>query len=125
MMTLKSIRRRISPVAFLILMLMKFQKVHLRVPTADDSKAIIDSKPDFFKSIGITDTTLLDDSLISDMASLYDTEMTPVAAIVGGILAQDILRTLSANGLPIRNWFYYNGLDGKLHYRDDSYCSLS
>lgn len=48
-----------------------------------------------------------------DLASLYDTETAAVTAIVGGILAQDILRTLSANALPIQNWFYFNGLDGK------------
>lgn len=48
-----------------------------------------------------------------DLAMLFDTEMSPVSAVVGGILAQDILRTLSANELPIQNWFYYNGLDGK------------
>lgn len=44
---------------------------------------------------------------------MHNTEISPVAAIVGGILAQDVLRTLSAMELPIQNWFYYNGLDGK------------
>lgn len=49
----------------------------------------------------------------SEFISLYDTEMAPVAAIVGGVLAQEIIKVLSAKELPIQNWFYYNGLDGK------------
>ena len=39
--------------------------------------------------------------------------MAPVAAIVGGVLAQEMIKVLSAKELPIQNWFYYNGLDGK------------
>lgn len=63
--------------------------------------------------MGISNESLLDDGLLRELASLLDTEISPVAAIVGGILAQDILRTLSANELPIQNWFYFNGHDGK------------
>lgn len=48
-----------------------------------------------------------------EACALLHTEISPVAAILGGILAQDILRTLSANELPIKNWLFYNGLDGK------------
>lgn len=61
----------------------------------------------------MNDPTILDDSFLQNLSALADAEISPVAAIVGGILAQDILRTLSANELPIKNWFYFNGLDGK------------
>lgn len=63
--------------------------------------------------MGISDENILDDSLVKELATLYDTEISSIAAIIGGILAQDILRTLSANELPIQNWFYFNGQDGK------------
>lgn len=45
--------------------------------------------------------------------------MAPVAAIVGGVLAQEIIKVLSAKELPIQNWFYYNGLDGKKRKREN------
>src|ERR1044072_8253967 len=41
------------------------------------------------------------------------TELSPVCAIVGGILAQDILNTLSQRELPIKNFFVYDGFEGK------------
>src|ERR1044072_4323282 len=41
------------------------------------------------------------------------TELSPMCAIVGGILAQDILNTLSQKELPISNFFVYDGFEGK------------
>ncbi|KAI8377382.1 SUMO-1 activating enzyme subunit 1, isoform CRA_b [Blakeslea trispora] len=111
-MRTKALKRRISPMTFLIHLLLKFQKEHKRSPSESDVKLLIEQKPKLMADMGIEDSTVLEDELISQLASLYDTEISPVAAIVGGILAQDILRTLSANELPIQNWFYYNGLDG-------------
>jgi hypothetical protein len=40
-------------------------------------------------------------------------ELSSVCAIIGGILAQDILNTLSQRELPINNFFVYDGFEGK------------
>lgn len=66
--------------------------------------------------MGIENEDILDKDLLREVANLFDTEVSSIAAIVGGILAQDILRTLSANELPIQNWFYFDGLSGKLTF---------
>ncbi|GAN10669.1 SUMO-activating enzyme subunit 1 isoform X2 [Mucor ambiguus] len=112
-MRIKALKRRVSPLTFLMHMLFKFQRDHHRSPTNEDAQYLIENKAKYLADMGIDDTSVLDDRLLNDLASLFDTEISPVAAIVGGILAQDILRTLSANELPIQNWFYYNGVDGK------------
>ncbi|KAI9486002.1 MAG: SUMO-activating enzyme subunit 1 [Benjaminiella poitrasii] len=109
---IKIIKRRTSPMAFLINILLQFQKEYRRCPTKEDEKLLIENKAKYLSDMGINDFSVLEDDLIREMISLYDTELSAVSAIVGGILAQDILRTLSANELPIQNWFYYNGLDG-------------
>jgi ubiquitin-like 1-activating enzyme E1 A len=98
---------------FSILVLLKFQKQHNRSPTKHDAESLISNKAQYLNEMGISNESLLDDDLLKEVAELLDTEISPVAAIVGGILAQDILRTLSANELPIQNWFYFNGHDGK------------
>ncbi len=41
-------------------------------------------------------------------AHLNDT-WAPVAAIVGGVLAQDIIRFISRKGCPIKNLFFCDG----------------
>ncbi|KAI7905522.1 uncharacterized protein BX663DRAFT_500033 [Cokeromyces recurvatus] len=109
---IKTIKRRTSPMTFLIHILLKFEKEYQRIPTKADEKLLLENKSKYLSDMGINDDSILDDNLISEMVRLYDTELSAVAAIVGGILAQDILRTLSAKELPIQNWFYYNGLDG-------------
>lgn len=49
----------------------------------------------------------------SHVVSLFDSELVPVTAIVGGVLAQEMIKVLSQKQLPIQNWFYYNGLSGR------------
>ncbi|CAG8693001.1 1297_t:CDS:2, partial [Scutellospora calospora] len=46
------------------------------------------------------------------LASFALTELTPICAILGGVLAQDILNVLSKKGAPINNLFVFDGLQG-------------
>uniref|UniRef100_I1R0C6 THIF-type NAD/FAD binding fold domain-containing protein n=2 Tax=Oryza glaberrima TaxID=4538 RepID=I1R0C6_ORYGL len=37
----------------------------------------------------------------------------PVCAILGGILGQEVIKSISGKGDPIKNFFYYDAADGK------------
>lgn len=39
-------------------------------------------------------------------------EFSPICAIVGGVLAQDILKVLQGKGAPIANFFTFDGFIG-------------
>ena len=39
-------------------------------------------------------------------------ELSPVCAVVGGMLAQDILKALAAREAPIANFFTFDGNSG-------------
>ena len=43
--------------------------------------------------------------------SLLFSESSPVAAIVGGVLAQEIIKTISNKDAPHNNFFLFNPLD--------------
>jgi hypothetical protein len=45
----------------------------------------------------------------SSVASEAEAELSPVAAIVGGQLAQDILKVVSGKDAPINNFFCFDG----------------
>lgn len=47
------------------------------------------------------------------LVSTCSAEIVPVCAVVGGYLAQDILKTLSAKDAPILNHYIYSGMEGK------------
>ncbi|CAO3591780.1 unnamed protein product [Absidia cylindrospora] len=110
-MSTKSLKKRISPIAFLIQILMKFQLKNARFPTDLDVEELIQEKDIWLQALGINDGSVLDDGLLRGLA-LYQTELVPLAAIMGGVLAQEIIKVLSAKELPIQNWFFYNGLNG-------------
>ncbi|KAI0084783.1 hypothetical protein BDY19DRAFT_997352 [Irpex rosettiformis] len=50
--------------------------------------------------------------LVESVAVTASHELSPVCAIVGGMLAQDILKTLGAREAPISNFFTFDGSTG-------------
>jgi ubiquitin-like 1-activating enzyme E1 A len=42
----------------------------------------------------------------------WNAEVSPVCAIVGGILAQELIKVVTGKDEPINNFFFYNGMDG-------------
>ncbi|KAI9250209.1 hypothetical protein BDA99DRAFT_608508 [Phascolomyces articulosus] len=103
--------KRMSSLSFVIHVLFQYQQEKGSL-TVNDIPDIIAKKSDYLEKMGVQDSNLLNDDLLKDVVSLLDTEMAPVAAVVGGVLAQEFIKVLSAKELPIQNWFYYSGLDG-------------
>ena len=53
---------------------------------------------------------LLVSSLALSVTAAY--ELSPVCAVVGGMLAQDILKALGARETPLANFFVFDGATG-------------
>ncbi|KAG2227821.1 hypothetical protein INT45_002059 [Circinella minor] len=103
--------KRLSQLSFIIHVLFKYQQEKGSL-TENDIPEILEKKNNYLEQMGVNDISLFNDELLKEAISLLDTEMAPIAAIVGGVLAQEMIKVLSAKELPIQNWFYYNGLDG-------------
>ena len=54
----------------------------------------------------------IDKPFLRSLAVTASHELSPVCAIVGGMLAQDILKTLGAREAPIANFFTFDGNTG-------------
>ncbi|CAG8511272.1 10425_t:CDS:2 [Acaulospora morrowiae] len=94
--------------------LWRFQQEQGRLPIATDIMDINKLKlirNSFLQSNEI-DNTNVSDEFIQTLAMNAPTEIAPVCAIIGGVLAQNILNVLSHKGLPIKNFFLYNGFQG-------------
>ncbi|KIJ62625.1 hypothetical protein HYDPIDRAFT_182670 [Hydnomerulius pinastri MD-312] len=65
--------------------------------TSDVNKQVLDSMPR---------------ELIETMSTSASHEFSPVCAVVGGVLAQDILKALAAREAPIANFFVFDGSSG-------------
>ncbi|KAE9394902.1 hypothetical protein BT96DRAFT_966888 [Gymnopus androsaceus JB14] len=100
---------------FTILSIWQYQSSQKRLPSGvqdtEELQTIADvlvSGADVNKQV----LTTIPPSLIESVAVTAAHEFSPVCAIVGGMLAQDILKTLAAREPPIANFFTFDGNTG-------------
>ena len=56
----------------------------------------------------------VNDSVVSkDFYSYCFAELSPVCAIVGGVIGQEIIKAVSQKDPPHNNFFFYNGVNGE------------
>uniref|UniRef100_A0A2K5NHA8 SUMO1 activating enzyme subunit 1 n=1 Tax=Cercocebus atys TaxID=9531 RepID=A0A2K5NHA8_CERAT len=91
--------------------LLKFYTFNTIYPSSDtyeeDSELLLQIRNDVLDSLGISP-----DLLPEDFVSYCFSEMAPVCAVVGGILAQEIVKALSQRDPPHNNFFFFDGMKG-------------
>lgn len=103
--------RRMDPSFFLLQVLFAFQsETGLSRPRASHRAE------DLAKLTELRDTTLTSlsvpkDKVTDEMLSLLFAQLSPVAAIVGGVLAQEVIKAISNKDAPHNNYFFYNPLE--------------
>ncbi|KAJ7069908.1 hypothetical protein C8F01DRAFT_1114598 [Mycena amicta] len=108
--------KEVNPaVVFTILGLWEYQHRHGRLPAVSADAAELQSISDSLLSAADVRKQVLDTvppELIQSLSETALAEFSPVCAIVGGMLAQDILKTLAARDPPIANFFTFDGNTG-------------
>ncbi|XP_071079593.1 SUMO-activating enzyme subunit 1-like [Haliotis cracherodii] len=103
--------RRTPSTYFIMQVLLDFYGKHKRRP-------LIKSKAEDVTDLnGLRETTLdrlkVDKKYVpEDFASFCFAELSPVCAVVGGVLGQEIIKAVSQKDQPHNNFFFYNGIDG-------------
>uniref|UniRef100_A0A8C7ATL1 SUMO-activating enzyme subunit 1 n=1 Tax=Neovison vison TaxID=452646 RepID=A0A8C7ATL1_NEOVI len=91
--------------------LLKFRTDKGRDPSSDtfgeDSELLLQIRNDVLDSLGVSP-----DLLPEDFVRYCFSEMAPVCAVVGGILAQEIVKALSQRDPPHNNFFFFDGMKG-------------
>ncbi|WAR19881.1 SAE1-like protein, partial [Mya arenaria] len=106
----KSLRR--TPSAYFVMKVInQFLETEGRRPevetAAEDATKLRSLKPELLEQIGVK-TDIIDD----EFASKCFAELSPVCAVVGGVLGQEIIKAVSQKDVPHNNFFFYNGVDG-------------
>lgn len=96
---------------FLLHVLLKFRTDKGRDPDpesfAADSQLLLQIRDDVLEDMGVS-SELLSDNFVSYCFS----EMSPVCAVVGGVLGQEVVKALSQRDAPHRNLFFFDGRKG-------------
>nr|GAT50590.1 fumarate reductase flavoprotein subunit [Mycena chlorophos] len=108
--------KEVNPaVVFTILGIWEYQKRHGNLPADAAAASELQSISDSLLSAADVRKQVLEtvpSDLVASSAETAGAEFSPVCAIVGGMLAQDILKTLGARDAPIANFFVFDGTTG-------------
>ncbi|KAK2174456.1 hypothetical protein NP493_801g02066 [Ridgeia piscesae] len=96
---------------FITRVLMEFCKVHKRAPRVSslesDKEALTKLRHSLLTALAV------DESLVpQDFVNFCFAELSPVCAVVGGVLGQEIIKAVSQRDAPHNNFFFYNGVNG-------------
>ncbi|KAF5369497.1 hypothetical protein D9758_002584 [Tetrapyrgos nigripes] len=100
---------------FTILALWQYQSLHGSLPKEQTDAVVLQEWADSFLSEAQVNTVVLrsvPSDVIESLSTTAAHEFSPVCAIVGGMLGQDILKTLGAREPPIMNFFTFDGNTG-------------
>ncbi|KAK6148060.1 hypothetical protein DH2020_018972 [Rehmannia glutinosa] len=110
----KSLPRRVSKLYLAMRVIEKFEELEGR-GTGDTSAADLLNVQKLRKELceaHSVDESQVPDSLLERLLE-GRREFPPVCAIIGGILGQEVIKAISGKGDPLKNFFFYDVMDGK------------
>jgi len=106
--------KELNPLAiFSVLAIWRYESGHRRLPdTVEAGKELVDIANLLIKAAEVNGQVLKEVPLedMSSLAMMASHEFSPVCAVVGGTLGQDMLKALSAREPPIANFFSFDGI---------------
>ncbi|KAL0318889.1 UNVERIFIED_CONTAM: SUMO-activating enzyme subunitB-1 [Sesamum angustifolium] len=110
----RSLPRRVSKLYLAMRVIEKFEELEGRIP-GETAAADLPNVQKLRKEL--CEAQSLDESQIPD--SLLERllegrrEFPPVCAVIGGILGQEVIKAISGKGDPLKNFFFFDAMDGK------------
>ena len=89
-----------------------FVQTHGRYPrpfNAEDATVVIASAQAFIKSEGLD--VEVDEKVLTELSYQAMGDLNPMAALFGGLAAQEVLKAVSGKFHPIKQWLYFDSLE--------------
>ncbi|GAB1609488.1 SUMO-activating enzyme subunit 1-like [Argonauta hians] len=103
--------KRTAKVYFIMHVMLKFLEKHGRHPSvkskSSDMEELEKLRTEILQSLSVKPEILTDYFLSHSFA-----ELSPVSAIVGGVLSQEIIKAVSQKDKPHNNFFFFDGVNG-------------
>jgi len=123
----KSLRqaKQVSKTYLVMKVLFEYQKKFGEFPQSLESnqklQQLSDIRSEVFEKLGIDDELLNDDFASHCVGKLF-----PVCPIVGGVIAQEVIKAVSGKDAPHNNFFFYDGVatSGVVVNISDSTCQV-
>ncbi|XP_024041149.1 SUMO-activating enzyme subunit 1B-1 isoform X2 [Citrus clementina] len=110
----RALPRKASKLYFALRVLEQFEEAEGRSPgeiSIADLPAVLKLKKELCEANALN-ASHVTDSLLERLI-IGTREFTPVCAVVGGILGQEVIKAISCKGEPLKNFFFFDIMDGK------------
>lgn len=105
----KMTARRASNVSPLLLALLAHWSLQRDSVAGDDAASQLQDRAEAYaRQFGLP-AGIVDKDLIASFVADYGVEVSPVAAVLGGILGQEVLNCISQKQIPLQNLLIFNG----------------
>lgn len=98
--------KKTSPLFLLLHVLLRFHDEEGRAPTHVDQERLLSLWHHVSQELGVEKERLTDDHL-----QLIARELCATCAVVGGVLAQDMIKVASCRDQPLKNFFLFDGYE--------------
>ncbi|KDP22598.1 hypothetical protein JCGZ_26429 [Jatropha curcas] len=106
--------RKMSKLYFAMRVLEKFEEAEGRNPgeiSIEDLLAVLKLKKELCEAQSLNESHI--PNALLERLVMGRTEFPPVCAIIGGILGQEVIKAISGKGDPLKNFFFFDAMDGK------------
>ncbi|CAK9170262.1 unnamed protein product [Ilex paraguariensis] len=110
----RSLPKRVSKLYFAMRVIERFEEAEGRKPgetSTADLPNVLKLRKDLCEAHSLSESQIPDSLLERLLAGTR--EFPPVCAIVGGILGQEVIKVISGKGDPLKNFFFFDAMDGK------------
>ncbi|KZV44548.1 SUMO-activating enzyme subunit 1B-1-like [Dorcoceras hygrometricum] len=109
----KSLPKRVSKLYLAMRVIEKFEELEGRSPREISTTDLVNVQKlrrELCEAYCVSES-LIPDHLLGRLLR-GKTEFPPVCAIIGGILGQEVIKAISGKGDPLKNFFFFDAMDG-------------
>ncbi|XP_023519116.1 SUMO-activating enzyme subunit 1B-1-like isoform X2 [Cucurbita pepo subsp. pepo] len=106
--------RKVSKLFYALRVIERFEEAEGRNPgetSISDLPGVLKLKKELCDSQSLNEAHI--PNVLLERLVANSKEFPPVCAIIGGILGQEVIKGISGKGDPLKNFFYFDALDGK------------
>ncbi|XVF49586.1 hypothetical protein PTKIN_Ptkin04bG0024700 [Pterospermum kingtungense] len=110
----RALPKRVSKLYFAMRVIERFEDVEGRNPgetSIADLPGVLKLRNELCETNSVNESQI-PDSLLERLL-VGTLEFPPVCAVIGGILGQEVIKAISGKGDPLKNFFFFDALDGK------------
>ena len=110
---LKKFRRRAHPLFFSLLTIWHYVGKYKTIPKEEFDEVLMSCHQNTMETVGCT-PNFVEKGYLESLICEWNTEISSVCSVLGGVLSQEVLKCIAANETPMHNFLCFDGNDSSI-----------